>query len=119
MLRILFSGKTTTMVFKMLGVEMANRLAPHADQHSRLRQMFLTQSHVLARRVAEYYTQLRDAAEFRFSKASQMVSGENLLDLDEDNDERGDLPAKFSDLEDMHFPLFATFDQASTVDGYR
>jgi hypothetical protein len=104
------------MVFKMLGVEMANRLTQHSDSHSQLRQMFLTQSHVLARRVAEYYTQLLHAAEFQSSEAHQALPvEEDLLDFDEDNDERGDLPTNFSDLEDKHFPLFATFDQASAV----
>ena len=107
------------MVFKMLGVENANRLSRHPARHSRLRQIFVTQSHVLARHVANYYTELLHTAEFQFSSTHVPTSAEeDLLDFDEDNDERGDLPAKFSDLEDKHFPLFATINQASLVDSY-
>lgn len=103
------------MVFKMLGIELANRRTHFAG---RPRQMFLTQSHVLARHVAGYYTQLLRAAEFQHMNTHQMLPAEDLLDFDEDNDERGDLPEKFSDLEDKHFPLFATFDQASVARNY-
>jgi len=113
-------GKTTTMVFKMLAVEMTDRRMQSSDRPSRLRQMFLTQSHVLARRVEEYYVQLLHAAKFQYSTTHQMRPvEEDLLDLDEDDDERGDLPTKFSELEDKHFPLFATFDQVSATRSYR
>jgi len=99
---------------------MTDRRMQASDRPSRLRQMFLTQSHVLARRVEEYYMQLLHAAKFQYSGTHQMRPvEEDLLDLDEDDDERGDLPAKFSELEDKHFPLFATFDQASTTRSYR
>ena len=37
--------------------------------------------------------------------------GEGMLDVDEDEDERADLPKRFSDLEDIHFPLFLTMNQ--------
>jgi hypothetical protein len=104
------------MIFKMLGIELANRRTHFAN---RPRQMFLTQSHVLARRVAEYYTQLLHATEFQHVNTHQTLPAEeDLLDFDEDDDERDDLPAKFSDLEDKHFPLFATFDQASVTCNY-
>lgn len=108
-------GKTTTMVFKMLGVEMTNRRMQPSDPTSRSRQMFITQSHVLAGRVEEYYTELLHATK---CNTRQRRPAEDLLALDEDADERDDLPAKFSDLEDKHFPLFATFDQASVVRDY-
>ncbi|KIO30548.1 hypothetical protein M407DRAFT_20436 [Tulasnella calospora MUT 4182] len=37
--------------------------------------------------------------------------GLSLLDMDENAEEEGHLPSKFSELKDSHFPLFATYDQ--------
>jgi hypothetical protein len=119
------------MLFKLLGIELANRHS-QADGVKKWRQVFLTQSHVLVHRVSEYYKQLIRAAEFannqHHNDPGQSVDmqgsidgnigdttltavGEGLIQLDEEDDERTDLPSKFSELEDKDFPLFATFDQ--------
>lgn len=100
------------MVFKLLGIEMNGRQSQQKRVTPKLRQIFLTQSHVLASRVSDYYEQLIQAIDSTssISSRSNHASG-NLLELDENNDQRTDLPAKFSGLEDKHFPLFVTFDQ--------
>lgn len=106
------------MVFKILGVELAIRQSPEAYGSPRLRQMFITQSHVLARRVQDYYKQLAHAANFTgLDRTGSAQLDEDLLDMDEENDERVDLPSKFSELEDKHFPLFVTFDQVCSFCG--
>ncbi|KAF8323810.1 hypothetical protein DL93DRAFT_2222704 [Clavulina sp. PMI_390] len=106
------TGKTTTMTFKMLGIELAIRQLPRLWDGPRPRQMFITQSRVLAQRVQDYYHQLFHAAQFVQSSDPLIVQLEgNLLQMDEEDDERVDLPSKFSLLEDKHFPLFVTFDQ--------
>lgn len=100
------------MVFKMLGIELNDRVAQRERATPKLRQLFLTQSHVLASRVSEYYQQLIQAVDSTNSISPKSTDAdEGLLVLEENNDERADLPAKFSDLEDKHFPLFVTFDQ--------
>ncbi|KAG8912744.1 hypothetical protein FRC00_003886, partial [Tulasnella sp. 408] len=41
--------------------------------------------------------------------------GPSLLDMDENAEEEGALPSKFSELTDSHFPLFLTYDQLCTL----
>ncbi|KAF9509961.1 hypothetical protein BS47DRAFT_108769 [Hydnum rufescens UP504] len=102
------TGKTTTMLFKLLGIE-------QAAHSSKYRQVFLTQSHVLAQRVQEYYEQLARAAELSHGTGHEDGHPgpveQDLLHLDEEADDRSDLPKCFSNLADKHFPLFVTFDQ--------
>ena len=119
------------MLFKLLGIERAQQqqrqeslsqsspsteYAPSAVKP--YRQIFLTQSHILAKRVQEYYGQLvRDTASFSTRGTVDAApnfavdDAADLLDLDEEAENRHDLPSKFSDLQDMHYPLFITFDQ--------
>ncbi|KAG8902416.1 hypothetical protein FRC00_008567 [Tulasnella sp. 408] len=39
------------------------------------------------------------------------MPGLSLLDMDEDAEDNGSLPSKFSELNDSHFPVFLTYDQ--------
>ena len=107
------------MLFKLLGVELANR--QQAPGVPKFRQIFLTQSHVLAHRVEEYYLQLVRAAELtRANPTGAETLSNDLFQLDEEDDERADLPSRFSELQDDHFPLFVTFDQVSrTCDAFK
>lgn len=99
------------MLFKLLSIEKA-----HRKQAQPIRQVFLTQSHILAQRVQEYYTQLYGAAKVPGEKAAQPnVETMGLVNLDEESDARSDLPAKFSELTDAHFPLFVTFNQVRSL----
>ncbi|KAG8937466.1 hypothetical protein FRC00_005252 [Tulasnella sp. 408] len=45
------------------------------------------------------------------ASAPKPTQGLSLLDMDENAEEEGVLPAKFSELDDSHFPLFVTYDQ--------
>ena len=108
------------MVFKMLGIERTweqNR-EEFAASISRPRQLFVTQSKVLAEKVEEYYAKLSQslAAEQRSSQESSKIlvdkEQKGLVDRDEEDFYRGELPKRFGELEENHFPLFLTYDQA-------
>ncbi|KAK0444957.1 uncharacterized protein EV420DRAFT_1721599 [Desarmillaria tabescens] len=111
------TGKTTTMLFKMLLIERTFQLME--SDLPRPRQVFVTKSRMLAKKVQEYFSKLagslamasRTFAELmRLPKAAQDQEDLGLVDVDDIVDWRSDLPAKFSELEEKHFPLFITFD---------
>jgi len=107
------------MLFKMLGIERAFKLKQ--GSMDKPRQIFVTQSRVLASKVEEYFSKLLDSLStagrstqelVQLAKERKSQSGEHgLIDLDDDIDWRADLPSKFSLLKDEHFPLFLTFDR--------
>lgn len=108
------------MLFKMLGIERAYEL--RRDSMSKPRQIFVTQSRMLAGKVAEYFAKLLEslsAAAYSPEKLKQLAQqkkspqeeDEVLVDEDDEVNWRSDLPRKFSLLEDKHFPLFLTFDR--------
>ena len=110
------TGKTTTMLFKMLGVERAWKQL--ADTQEKPRQIFVTQSRVLASKVEEYFSKLALSLEAgSYSPEELQKMGTNpekemeLTDLDDIDQWRPDLPGKFSELTDVNFPLFITYDQ--------
>lgn len=115
-----YHRKTTTMLFKMLGIENASTLLGRKDS-AKPRQLFVTQSRVLAGKVEEYFSKLMEALATakhtpkelaRLAKNIQAHREEaGLVDLDDDVNWRNDLPDRFSGLEDRHFPLFITFDR--------
>ena len=105
-------------MFKMLGIERSWQV--YGNELVKPRQMFVTQSRVLAEKVQEYFERLHEsllAAEKSPEELKQMVSakqvrqGPLLVDLDEEVDIPGHLPARFGDLTEDHFPLFVTYDQ--------
>ncbi|KAK0198135.1 hypothetical protein F5146DRAFT_995722 [Armillaria mellea] len=112
------TGKTTTMLFKMLLVERTFQLME--SDLPRPRQVFVTKSRMLAKKVQEYFSKLSSslamasqtfAELMRLPKSDQYQEDEvGLVDVDDIVDWRSDLPAKFSELEEKHFPLFITFD---------
>jgi hypothetical protein len=96
------------MLFKMFGTEQSNAA-------QKPRQIFITQSRVLAERVQEYYLKLNQSlaggrhTQKEFADTTQGTQAEKkLMKLYEDDDR---LPKKFSELTDVHFPLFVTFDK--------
>ena len=110
------TGKTTTMLFKMLGIERAWKQFP--DMQDKPRQIFVTQSRVLASKVEEYFSKLTlslEAASYSPEELQKMgISMEKemeFIDLDDIGQWRPDLPGKFSELTDVNFPLFITYDQ--------
>ncbi|KIO30545.1 hypothetical protein M407DRAFT_20433 [Tulasnella calospora MUT 4182] len=101
------TGKTTCMLFRMICLDIA------AEKYNRpFRQMFVTKSSTLARRVRSYCIQLRQTEANEAGTAPrEKAPGLSLLEMDETAEEEGVLPSKFSELQDSHFPLFLTYDQ--------
>jgi len=104
------------MLFKMLGIEYAWKQFP--EMWEKPRQVFVTQSRVLATKVEEYFSKLmlsleaasRSPEELR--QMSKSIEKEmEFIDLDDIDQWRPDLPRKFSELTDDNFPLFVTYDQ--------
>lgn len=115
------TGKTTTMLFKMLGMERAWENVSNIVNGgiSRPRQVFVTQSRVLAEKVEEYYKKLAQShiAATRTEQESTELGAKKekpedraLVDQDEEELWRGSLPKKYSELGEEHFPMFITFD---------
>jgi hypothetical protein len=127
------------MLFKMLGIENywqqrrpaaladASGSAPPPDTaFPRPRQLFVTQSRVLADKVEEYFIRLleplragaggdKDTDKDRTMEAllerKRLREDAGLVDRDEAGGWREELPARFSELQDAHFPMFITFDK--------
>ena len=104
------------MLFKMLGIEHSWRQLP--DTWDKPRQIFITQSRILATKVEEYFSKLMlslEAASYSPEELRKMGKDaekeEELIDLDDIDQWRTDLPRKFSELTDDNFPLFITYDR--------
>jgi hypothetical protein len=107
------------MLFKMLGIE--NSWQQNRElRPNRPRQLFVTQSRMLADKVEEYFIKLFQSLVLA-SKTEGGISDllerqknreeAGLVDQDEAANWREDLPQRFSDLQDTHFPMFITFDK--------
>lgn len=83
------------------------------EEVTKPRQVFVTQSRVLAQRVQEYYQNLVKSSLGTLSKSSKPTEEEEqiLADLDDEDADAFGLPPKYSMLEGKHFPLFVTYDQ--------
>ncbi|CAE7234107.1 unnamed protein product [Rhizoctonia solani] len=107
------TGKTTCIVFKMLGIE---RMFEEGEE-AKPRQIFITQSPALAQKVQDYYSSLIRTYSQRSGRHTQATAGEEqiLADLKDERMESFGLPSRYSLLEDHHFPLFLSFDQFCTL----
>jgi hypothetical protein len=109
------------MLFKMLGLERTWQV--HQDSMPRPRQVFVTQSRMLAGKVEEYFVKMLESLaagaqspkELAKHASIGVVRDEGLVDLDDEENWRSDLPKRFSELRDNHFPLFVTFDKVSFI----
>jgi hypothetical protein len=114
-------GKTTALVYKMR----ANaQVAQASDSADSLRQLFVTRSPVLTRRVASYYNALIESGEIAnktpeelqiMRQLNQEYQPRDLLEFDNEADLRDDLPDRYSELTGGHFPLFISFDKVSNI----
>jgi hypothetical protein len=107
------------MLFKMLLIERGYQLSDKIRE--RPRQMFVTKSRHLAGRVEElfitYFSSLSFASHIEEQPSNfdlmridaRRSDEENIFNEDDDPTWRNDLPVRFSDLEEKHFPLFITF----------
>ncbi|KDN37502.1 hypothetical protein RSAG8_10101, partial [Rhizoctonia solani AG-8 WAC10335] len=108
------TGKTTSILFKMIGIE---KLFEQMEGVAKPRQVFVTQSRVLAQRVQEYYQSLvRSSSGTVNSDSREDEQDEEVLaDLDDEDASTFGLPTKYSMLEDKHFPMFVTYDQLCSL----
>jgi hypothetical protein len=107
------------MLFKMLSIE--NSWQQNRElRPERPRQLFVTQSRMLADKVEEYFIKLlqtlvlesqteRGISDLLERQKNREEAG--LVDQEEALDWREDLPRRFSELQDSHFPMFVTFDK--------
>ena len=85
------------------------------------RQVFITKSRVLVGKVEELFLKYLESLsagssghQDTFQRVRNRVVDDEFLIHEVDNEEwRSDLPQRYSELEDRHFPLFITFDTVS------
>lgn len=106
------------MLFKILGIERAWKDYRQVLEGSvsRPRQIFLTQSRMLASKVEEYYGKLTVTQ--GLDPRTTRHHAEPFVNQDEETEWRSDLPCRFGELEDKHFPLFITFGDVGRVSRY-
>ena len=104
------------MLFKMLSIQRTWQQYP--DIGPKPRQVFVTQSRVLATKVEEYFAKLMSSLEASAYSLEELRMIEKdveqeieYVDQDDDGQWRPDLPDRFSELLDGHFPLFTTYDR--------
>jgi len=104
------------MLFKMLAIQHTWKQSP--DTGPKPRQVFVTQSRILAMKVEKYFTNLMSSLEAAAHSAEELRMMEkdveqeiDFVDHDDNEQWRSDLPERFSELSDKHFPLFITYDR--------
>lgn len=105
------------MLFKMLGIERA--WESYRETMPKPRQLFVTQSRVLAEKVEEYFAKLLDSLAtasqsprelVKMAARKQQQQQQGLVDRDEEIYWRGDLPKRYGALQEENFPMFLTYD---------
>ncbi|CAG8553834.1 5171_t:CDS:10 [Ambispora gerdemannii] len=127
------TGKTTCIVYRLLASYLNDSTYPfYKTPCSHKRQIFITVSRNLCRRVKEYFYRLRESAALAKTKMTiaqfheyarkkeEEDCGANLTDdkMDEEGDDDKDLsdiPNSFSQLTEDHFPLFITYKKFSEM----
>ncbi|KAG2108064.1 P-loop containing nucleoside triphosphate hydrolase protein, partial [Suillus discolor] len=111
--------KTTTMLFKILGIQRAWEMS--AVDMPKPRQIFVTKYRVLATRAKECFTKFLESlalADYTLEELAKMKAQsvqEGLVDIDDLPKSQMNIPMKYSELEDKHFPLFVTFDRLAQM----
>ena len=104
------------MLFKMLGIQRAWEM--QTFDMPKPRQIFVTKSRVLVTKVQEYFAKLLESLalagySLEDLKGMQARNTESGL-VDADDEDQVDIPLKYSALEEIHFPLFVTFDKVTS-----
>ncbi|KAF9219473.1 hypothetical protein BS17DRAFT_760990 [Gyrodon lividus] len=113
------TGKTTTMLFKMLGIQRSWEM--QTSGMPKPRQVFVTKSRVLAMKVEEYFTKLLESlalAGYSLEELKKMQARNTtsaLFDVDDLPEDQSGVPQRYSALEEKHFPLFVTFDKLARM----
>ena len=101
------------MLFKMLGIQRAWEM--QTFDMPKPRQVFVTKSRVLATKVQEYFAELLESlalAGYSLEDLKRMQARNTESGLvDADDEDQVDIPLRYSALEEIHFPLFVTFDK--------
>ncbi len=104
----------------MLLIERTFRVTESGLPHPR--QIFITKSRILAKKAQEYFEKLTNSLAVasqlsvdptNLTRVPQYQTDLGVIDVDDVVDWRTDLPRKYSELEEKHFPLFITFDSVS------
>ncbi|CAE6450213.1 unnamed protein product [Rhizoctonia solani] len=110
------TGKTTALIYKMKAIQQAIA----ETEENEKRQLFVTRSSVLARHVESSFRGLVDSANIanktpeelaEMAKSDEDQSTPALVEFDNEVDLRSDLPARYSLMQDSHFPLFISFEK--------
>ncbi|KAI6137060.1 hypothetical protein F5141DRAFT_1209364 [Pisolithus sp. B1] len=115
------TGKTTTMLFKMLGIQRAWQLNSEDFDIPRPKQIFVTKSRMLAKKVEEYFVKLLQSLSLAGCTLEELARLQSrhvdrrLIDDDDVPDTQSGIPQRYSELEERHFPLFLTFDQLARM----
>ncbi|KAI6165389.1 hypothetical protein EDD17DRAFT_1754090 [Pisolithus thermaeus] len=112
------TGKTTTMLFKMLGIQQAWQLHFEGSDIPRPRQIFVTTSHMLANNVEKCFRKFMNSlslAGCTLDELAKLQSRHVDLGLVDSDNVSGTLPQRFSELEDHHFPLFLPFERLARM----
>ncbi|KAI6137065.1 hypothetical protein F5141DRAFT_66436 [Pisolithus sp. B1] len=112
------TGKTTTMLFKMLGIQQAWQLHFECSDIPRPRQIFVTTSHMLANNVEKCFRKFMNSlslAGCTLDELAKLQSRHVDLGLVDSDNVSGTLPQRFSELEDRHFPLFLPFERLARM----
>jgi hypothetical protein len=103
------------MLFKILGIQRAWEMS--TVDMPKPRQIFVTKSRMLATKVEEYFTKLLESLALagytlhELAKLKAQSVQEGLVDMDDTPESQMNIPMRYSELEDEHFPLFVTFDR--------
>ncbi|KAG8731048.1 hypothetical protein FRC11_005260, partial [Ceratobasidium sp. 423] len=115
------TGKTTALIYKMRTIDQMN--VTRGNQRP-TRQLFVTRSRVLAQHVEATYQGLVEFTDIalksvdelkEMAKQSREDPDRALVEFDSEIDLRNDLPERFSELQESHFPLFISFDKLCSL----
>ncbi|KAI6095427.1 hypothetical protein EV401DRAFT_1188199 [Pisolithus croceorrhizus] len=117
------TGKTTAVVFRMLGIQ---RAWEQVSGVRKPRQLFVTRFPVLAAKVEEFFTSLVESLalagctedelrSIRYQIQSTKQQTPRMVDPLNALNYRPGTPQKYSELSDHDFPLFITFDQLARM----
>ncbi|KAI6133857.1 hypothetical protein EV401DRAFT_2204741 [Pisolithus croceorrhizus] len=115
------TGKTTTMLFKMLGIQREWQLHSEDCDIPRPKQIFVTKSRMLAKKVEEYFVKLLQSLSLAGCTLEELARlqlrhvDQRMVDDDDVPDTQSGIPQRYSELEEHHFPLFLTFDQLARM----
>lgn len=108
------------MLYKMLSIERARALAWSSTRKPR--QLFVTKSPTLATQVGEHFNKLEKSLELAGLSLEEIaqqrqpeLQSQNIGLIHARDMSRRDLPDKFSELRDEHFPLFITYEKVALL----